>query len=127
MRSLPRLVAALCTNAFTETERLTVYAVASISTNETHDFTMPADPRLAERIARRGAHLDGFWLHDAFTNYEAPAGLEAENPVWIHTAGLFRHGASLALTPSCRSPARQSTKAWSAQPRKTLDNSGLTV
>ena len=89
LRSIPGLVSNICTNAFHAIERLTGYAVSSSSTNETHDFAMPGDARLAECIARRGAHRDGFWLFDAFTNNIALSGLEAENPVWIQTDGTI--------------------------------------
>ena len=81
-RAMRDLAATLCTNAFSAIAQLTGYAVSSVATNETHDFTMPEGAQLAERIARRGAHNDGFWLFDAFTN-----GIAAANPVWIQTDG----------------------------------------
>ncbi|MBQ7722131.1 MAG: hypothetical protein IJT64_04410, partial [Kiritimatiellae bacterium] len=89
LRSFPQTMATLCTNAFRAVERLTGYAVSASATNETHDFTMPEGAQLAERIARRGAHRDGFWLFDAFTNNIALSGLEAESPVWIQTDGTI--------------------------------------
>ena len=88
-------IAALCTNVFNAAEQQTGYAVSEAHTNEIHDLTMPEGARLAERIARRGAHDDGFWLYDACTNRLAREGLDVENPVWIHTDG----------TVTVRSPA----------------------
>ena len=95
LSAVPQTVAALCTNMFNAAERLTGYAVSEAHTNEIHDLTMPEGARLAESIARRGAHDDGFWLYDACTNRLAREGLEVENPVWIHTDG----------TVTIRSPA----------------------
>jgi hypothetical protein len=87
LRSIGGAVAALCTNVFNAAERQTGYAVSEARTNEIHNLAMPQNAQLAERIARRGAHDDGFWLYDACTNRLAREGLEAENPVWIHTDG----------------------------------------
>ena len=84
LRSIPPTVTTLCTNAFTAIAQLTGYSVSSVATNESHDFTMPEGAQLAERIARHGAHNDGFWLFDAFTN-----NIAAENPVWIQTDGTI--------------------------------------
>ncbi len=95
LRTLGGGVATLCTNVFSAAERQIGYAVSEAHTNEIHDLTMPEGARLAERIARRGAHNDGFWLYDACTNRLARDGLEVENPVWIHTDG----------TVTVRSPA----------------------
>ena len=95
MRTLGWAVASLCTNIFTASERLTGYAVSSAVTNETHDLTMPDNAQLAEGIARRGAHDDGCWYFDAYTNRLARDGLDLGNPVWIHTDG----------TVTLRSPA----------------------
>ena len=68
MRTLGGAVASLCTNVFTFAERRTGYAASAVRTNETHDLTMPENAQMAERIARRGAHNDGFWFFDAYTN-----------------------------------------------------------
>ena len=95
LSAVPQTVATLCTNMFNAAERLTGYAVSMVRTNEVHDLSMPEGARLAERIARRGAHDDGFWLFAACTNRLAREGLEVENPVWIHTDG----------TVTVRSPA----------------------
>ena len=95
MRTLGGAVASLCTNIFTASERLTGYAVSSAGTNETHDLTMPENAQLAEGIAKRGAHDDGGWYFDAYTNRLARDGLDLGNPVWIHTDG----------TVTLRSPA----------------------
>ena len=95
MRTLGGAVASLCTNIFTSSERLTDYAVSSVGTNETHDLTMPENAQLAEGIAKRGAHDDGDWYFDAYTNRLARDGLDLGNPVWIHTDG----------TVTLRSPA----------------------
>ncbi len=70
-------------------ERLTGYTFSKARTSEIHDLTMPADAQLAERIARRGAHNDGFYLFDSFTNRLARGGLALENPVWIQTDGTI--------------------------------------
>ncbi len=86
---------ALCTNAFNTLERQTGYSFTEAHTNEIHNLAMPDNAQLAERIARRGAHNDGFWLYDACTNRLAREGLDVENPVWIHTDG----------TVTVRSPA----------------------
>ena len=95
LRSIGEAVAALCTNVFNAAERQTGYAVSEAHTNEIHNLAMPDSAQLVDRIARRGAHDDGFWLYDACTNRLAREGLEVENPVWIHTDG----------TVTVRSPA----------------------
>jgi hypothetical protein len=95
MRTLGGAVGSLCTNIFTSSERLTDYAVSTVGTNETHDLTMPENAQLAEGIAKRGAHDDGGWYFDAYTNRLARDGLDLGNPVWIHTDG----------TVTLRSPA----------------------
>ena len=87
MRMLGGAVTSLCTNMFTTAERQTGYAASAVRTNETHDLTMPAEAQRAERIARRGAHNDGFWLFDFWTNRLARAGLDVEHPVWVQTDG----------------------------------------
>ena len=84
LRSIPPAVATLCTNAFSAIAQLTGHTISSVATNETHDFSMPEGARLAERIARRGAHNDGFWIFDSFPN-----NIAAENPVWIQTDGTI--------------------------------------
>ena len=84
LRSITPALTTLCTNAFSAIAQLTGYSISSVATNETHDFTMPEGAQLAERIARRGAHNDGFWLFDAFTN-----GIASANPVWIQTDGTI--------------------------------------
>ena len=89
MRMLGEAVALLCTNVFTTCERLTGYAASAVRTNETHNLTMPADAQMAERIARRGAHNDGFYFFDAYTNRLAHDGLDLGNPVWIQTDGTI--------------------------------------
>ena len=94
-RTLGGAVASLCTNVFTTCERLTGYAISSAKTNETHDLAIPENAQLAERIARHGAHDDGFWYFDAYTNRLTRDGLDLGNPVWIHTDG----------TVTLRSPA----------------------
>ncbi|MBQ6925609.1 MAG: hypothetical protein IJQ73_13290, partial [Kiritimatiellae bacterium] len=95
MRMLGGTMASLCTNVFTSAERQTGYAASAVRTNETHDLAMPAEAQMAERIARRGAHDDGFYFFDAYTNRLAHDGLDLGNPVWIHTDG----------TVTLRSPA----------------------
>ena len=95
LRFLNGAVASLCTNVFTSHEQLTGYAASSVRTNETHDLTMPDNAQLAERIMRRGAHNDGAWFFDAYTNRLARDGLDIGNPIWIHTDG----------TVTLRSPA----------------------
>ena len=71
----------LCTNAFNALEQQTGYSFAKAHTNEIHDLTMPDNAQLAERIARRGAHQDGFHHFDSFTNRLAREGLDLENPI----------------------------------------------
>ncbi len=95
MRMLGGAVTSLCTNMFTAAERQTGYAASAVRTNETHDLAIPADAQMAERIARRGAHNDGFYFFDAYTNRLAHDGLDLGNPVWVHTDG----------TVTLRSPA----------------------
>ena len=95
LRTVGGAITTLCTNVFNAAERQTGYAVSEARTNEVHDLTMPEGAQQAERIARRGAHNDGFWLYDACTNRLAREGLEVENPVWIHSDG----------TVTVRSPA----------------------
>ena len=95
MRTLGGAVASLCTNVFTRCERLTGYAISSAGTNEMHDLAMPANAQFAEGVAKRGAHDDGGWYFDAYTNRLARDGLDLGNPVWIHTDG----------TVTLRSPA----------------------
>ena len=94
-RAIRQVVAAICTNTFNILEQQTGYSFSDVRTNETHDLTMPADAQIAERIARRGAHRDGFWLFDFWTNRLAHAGLDVEHPVWVQTDG----------TVTIRSPA----------------------
>ena len=88
-RAISHLVSSLCTNTFNAAEQQTGYAPSAVRTNETHNLTMPERARLAESIARRGAHNDGFWLFDAFTNRLAREGLDVENPVWVQTDGTI--------------------------------------
>ena len=95
MRTLGGTMVSLCTNVFTSAERQTGYAASAVRTNETHDLAMPANAQIAEGIAKRGAHDDGFWYFDAYTNRLARDGLDLGNPVWIHTDG----------TVTLRSPA----------------------
>ena len=79
----------LCTNAFTALERQTGYTFSDARADETHDLTMPDNAQLAERIAMRGAHQDGFYLFDFWTNRLARAGLDLEHPIWIQTDGTI--------------------------------------
>ena len=95
LSAVPGTFSSLCTNVFTSAERQTGYAASAVRTNETHDLAMPAGAQMAERIARRGAHDDGFYFFDAYTNRLAHDGLDLGNPVWIHTDG----------TVTLRSPA----------------------
>ena len=94
-RAIHNVITALCTNIFNAAERQTGYAMSQARTNEIHDLTMPEGARIAESIARRGAHDDGFYLFDAFTNRLAREGLDLEHPVWVQTDG----------TVTIRSPA----------------------
>ncbi len=89
MRTLGGAVASLCTNVFNALEQQTGYSFSKALTNETHSLTMPDNAQLAERIARRGAHQDGFHHFDSFTNRLVRAGLDLENPVWIQTDGTI--------------------------------------
>ncbi len=89
MRIIGGAVTSLCTNVFTTAERQTGYAASAVSTNETHDLAMPAEGQMAERIARRGAHNDGFYFFDAYTNRLAHDGLDLGKPVWVHTDGTL--------------------------------------
>ena len=89
MRTLGGAVASLCTNVFTTAERQTGYAASAVRTNETHDLAMPTEGQMAERIARRGAHNDGFYFFDAYTNRLAHDGLDLGKPVWVHTDGTL--------------------------------------
>ena len=94
-RAIRQVVVATCTNIFHSIEQKTGYAVSEARTDETHDLTIPDNAQIAERIARRGAHRDGFWLFDFWTNRLAHAGLDVEHPVWVQTDG----------TVTVRSPA----------------------
>ncbi len=89
MRTLGGAVASLCTNVFTSAEQQTGYATSAVRTNETHDLAMPAEAQMAERIARRGAHNDGFYFFDTYTNRLAHDGLDLGKPVWVHTDGTL--------------------------------------
>ena len=86
-RAMRTIVNAICTNAFNALERQTGYTFSDARAHEIHDLTMPEGAQLAERIARRGAHRDGFYLFDAWTNRLAREGLDIEHPVWIQTDG----------------------------------------
>ena len=86
-RALSQVLTWVCTNAFNAIEQQTGYSFSDARTNETHDLTMPDNAQFAEQIARRGAHQDGFYLFDSFTNRLAREGLGLENPVWIQTDG----------------------------------------
>ena len=89
LRTLGGAAVSLCTNVFSASERQTAYSFSKALTNETHSLTMPGNAQLAERIASRGAHQDGFHHFDSFTNCLARAGLDLENPVWIQTDGTI--------------------------------------
>ena len=80
---------AFCTKAFNSIEQQIGYSFTEAHTNAIHNLAMPDNAQLAERIARRGAHQDGFWLFDAFTNRPAREGLNLETPVWIQTDGTI--------------------------------------
>ena len=95
LRTLGGTMTSLCTNVFTAAERQTGYAASAVRTNEPNVLAMPSGGQLAENIARRGAHIDGFWLFDFWTNRLAHAGLDVEHPVWVQTDG----------TVTIRSPA----------------------
>ncbi len=88
-RAIGHAITRFCTNAFNALEQQTGYSFTEAHTNEIHNLAMPDNARLAERIARRGAHQDGFWLFDACTNRMAREGLDLENPVWIQTDGTI--------------------------------------
>ena len=88
-RAIRNVITSLCTNTFEAVEQLTGYAASEARTNETHNLTMPEGAQFAERIARRGAHQDGFYHFDSFTNRLAREGLDLENPVWIQTDGTI--------------------------------------
>ncbi len=77
------------TNFFSRDEIETGYAVASVETNETHNLTTPDNAVLAENIAKRGAHDDGFYLYDSFTNHLERTGLITTNMPWVHTDGTI--------------------------------------
>ena len=79
----------LCTNAFNTLEQQTGYSFTEAHTNEIHNLAMPDSAQLADHIARRGAHQDGFHLFDSFTNRLAREGLDLANPVWIQTDGTI--------------------------------------
>ena len=89
LSAVPGAVASLCTNVFTSAEQQTGYAASAVRTNETHDLAMPTDAQMAERIARRGAHNDGLYFFDAYTNRLAHDGLDLGKPVWVHTDGTL--------------------------------------
>ncbi len=76
-------------NFFSRDEIETGYAVVSVETNETHNLTMPDNAVLAENIAKRGAHDDGFYLYDSFTNHLERTGLITTNTPWVHTDGTI--------------------------------------
>ncbi len=80
---------ALCTNAFNALEQQTGYSFTEAHTNEIHNLAMPDNAQLADSIARRGAHQDGFHHFDSFTNRLARDGLDLENPLWIQTDGTI--------------------------------------
>ena len=86
-RAIGQAITWFCTNAFNSIEQQTGYSFSEAHTNEIHNLAMPANAQLAERIARRGAHQDGFHHFDSFTNRLAREGLDLENPVWIQTDG----------------------------------------
>lgn len=86
MAIVARTLASLCTNAFSEVERQTGYALVTVTTNEMHDFTMPPNATLATNIALRGASRDGFW-HD-FGEDSAHLGLPPSNRLMHISTGL---------------------------------------
>ena len=88
-RAIGHAITWFCTNAFNALEQQTGYSFTEAYTNEIHNLAMPDNAQLAERIARRGAHQDGFWLFDACTNRMAREGLDLKNPVWIQTDGTI--------------------------------------
>ena len=88
-RAIGQAITWFCTNAFNSLEQQTGYSFTEAHTNEIHNLAMPGNAQLAERIARRGAHQDGFHHFDSFTNRLARAGLDLENPIWIQTDGTI--------------------------------------
>ena len=86
MQSAGRFVGGVVANLFSPVEQATGYAALS-RTDEPHAIPMPDDAVVAENIAKRGAHNDGFWLFDSFTNRLVRDGLVRGNPVWVHTDG----------------------------------------
>ena len=88
-RAISHVLTSLCTNTFNALEQQTGYSFTEAHTNEIHNLAMPDNVQIAERIAKRGAHQDGFHHFDSFTNRLARAGLDLENPVWIQTDGTI--------------------------------------
>ena len=73
------------TNTFSAVEQTTGYALSLVGTNEVHDFTMPTNAVVADRIAKRGAHDDGFWTQDG--------------ALWIHTDGTASYAGARSVAP----------------------------
>ena len=63
---------------FSADELAVGYALAAVGTNEVFNFSMPTNAVVAERIAKRGAHEDGFWTQDG--------------NLWIQTDGTVAQG-----------------------------------
>ena len=86
-RAISHVLTWVCSNVFNAAEQQTGYSFSDARADEAHDLTMPDNAQIAERIARRGAHNDGFYLFDAWTNRLAREGLDLEHPIWIQTDG----------------------------------------
>ncbi len=72
---------------FSPSEQQSGYALASVATGEIHDFTRPDNSSVADKISKRGANNDGYYLNDSYTNYLNRIGLDNASPLWVHTDG----------------------------------------
>lgn len=91
VQSVGQFAGGAMSSVFSAVERATGYAV-SVKFGENHTIVKPGNAVIADYIAKRGAHDDGFWLYDSFTNTLVRSGLVRENPVWIHTDGTVTVG-----------------------------------
>ena len=89
MQAVGRFAESVATNVFTSVERATGCAAMVKTGDGDCTISMPDNAVVADNIAKRGAHDDGFWHFDAITKTLVRTGLVRDNPVWVYTDGTL--------------------------------------
>ena len=89
MQVVGRFVGGVVSNVFSPVEQATGYAATVKTGGGDCTISMPDNAVVADNIAKRGAHDDGFWHFDAFTKTLVRTGLVRDNPVWVYTDGTL--------------------------------------